>query len=85
MMDDQSWAISELVIKIGHRFSGQEVQVAVAEVERISYEDSTVFVKLTKAAVEKGSEHKLAQFRVAGFTSPERTTGQHQGKKLSIA
>jgi len=57
LMDDQSWAISQLVIKIGHRFTGKEVLVPVSQVERISYKESTVFVKLTKDSVEKSPEY----------------------------
>jgi hypothetical protein len=73
LVDDQSWAIAGLVVKTGHRFTGKEVQLAVSEVERISYEDSTVFVKLTKAAVEKCPEHNLTPLRVAGFVAPEKS------------
>jgi sporulation protein YlmC with PRC-barrel domain len=60
MMDDKSWAISQLVIKTGHRFTGKEVQLPVSKVDRISYDDSTVFVNLTKEAVEKSPAHPLA-------------------------
>ena len=60
MMDDKSWAIKLLVIKTGHRFTGKEVQIPMSQVERISYQESTVFVKLTKDAVEKSPEHRLA-------------------------
>ena len=59
MMDDKSWAINQLVIKVGHRFTGKEVQIPMSQIDRISYEDSTVFVKLTKEAVEKSPEHRL--------------------------
>jgi sporulation protein YlmC with PRC-barrel domain len=60
MMDDKSWAIGQLVVKTGHRFSGNEVLIPVSKVDRISYEKSTVFVKLTKEAVEQSSTHHLA-------------------------
>ena len=60
MMDDQSWAIRQLVIKTGHRFSGKEVQIPASEVDRISYDESTVFVNLTRAAVEQSSTSQLA-------------------------
>jgi hypothetical protein len=43
MMDTRSWAIHELVIKTGHRFSGKEVQIPTSAVDRISYDKSTVF------------------------------------------
>jgi hypothetical protein len=52
MMDDQSWAIRQLVIKTDHWLSGREVQIPTSKVDRISYEESTVFVNLTKEAVE---------------------------------
>jgi hypothetical protein len=59
LMDDQSWAIQQLVVKTGHRFTGKEVLIPVGKVERISYDDSTVFVNLTREAVEKSPEHRL--------------------------
>ena len=52
VMDEKSWAIVQLVIKTGHRFTGKEVVIPVNTVDRISYEESTVFVTLTKEAVE---------------------------------
>jgi hypothetical protein len=60
MMDAQSWAIRQLVIKTGHRFSGKEVQIPTSQVDRISYEQSTVFVNLTTEAVEQSPAHQLA-------------------------
>jgi hypothetical protein len=59
-MDDKSWSIQQLVIKVGHRFTGKDVQIPMSQIDRISYEDSTVFVKLTKDAVEKSPEQHLA-------------------------
>jgi uncharacterized protein YrrD len=53
VMDEESWAIRSLVARIGHRFTGTEVQIPVAKVDRISYEKSTVFVNLTKEAIEQ--------------------------------
>jgi len=60
VMEDQIWAIDQLVIKTGHRFSGKEVQIPTSKVDRISFEESTVFVNLTKEAVEHSSAHHLA-------------------------
>jgi hypothetical protein len=59
MMDDESWAIGQLVIKIGHRFSGREVQIPANKMDRISYEESTVFADLTMEAVEQSPAHYL--------------------------
>jgi hypothetical protein len=57
MMDARSWVITQLVIKTGHRLSGKEVLLPTAEVTRISYEESTVFVALTGEDLERKSAH----------------------------
>src|SRR4030095_7055938 len=44
MMDTESWAIRQLVVKTGHRLSGKEALVETKTVDRISYDESTVFV-----------------------------------------
>jgi len=59
LMDDKSWAISQLVVKIGHRFTGNEVLIPVGKVTQIIYDASKVFVNLTTDAVEKSLEHRL--------------------------
>ena len=59
LVDPQTWAIGHLVIKIGHRFSGKEVQIPTNLVERISYDESTVFVGLTKATVDQNGASYL--------------------------
>ena len=60
MMDDQNWAIRELVVKTGHRFSGKEVLIPTSAVNRISYEESAVSVNLSSKAVEQSPMHHLA-------------------------
>jgi hypothetical protein len=60
MMDDQSWAIGQLVIKTGHRSSGKEVRIPSSQVDRISWDESTVFVNLTREAVEQSPAQDLA-------------------------
>jgi hypothetical protein len=65
MMDGKSWAIGQLVVKIGHRFTGNEVLVPTGKVDGVSYDDSTVFVKLTKDAVEKCPANHLAPLGAA--------------------
>jgi len=59
LMDDKSWAISQLVVKIGHRFTGNEVLIPVGKVTQIIYDASKVFVNLTTDAVEKSLEYRL--------------------------
>jgi len=51
LIDDKSWAIHQLIAETGHWYSGKEILIAPGKVERISYEDSQVFVNLTKAEI----------------------------------
>jgi hypothetical protein len=59
MMDEKTWAIGKLVIKTGNRFTGKEVWIPVSSVKQISYDESTVFVNLTRETVEQSPEHEL--------------------------
>ena len=59
LLDAQSWAIGQLVIKTGNRFSGKEVRIPAAKVDRISYEQSTIYTNLSIENVEASPEHHL--------------------------
>lgn len=69
-MDPKSWAITQLVVKLGHRLTRKEVQIPMRQVERISYQDSTVFVKLNREAVEKSPAAILASPPGVEITQP---------------
>jgi sporulation protein YlmC with PRC-barrel domain len=70
LIDGNSWAVSHLIVKTGHRFTGKEVQIPVSQVDRISYAESTVYVKLTKDAIEKSPEHRLIPNETATLVEP---------------
>ena len=59
MMDDKSWEIRHLVIETGHWFSGKEIVVSPKQIDRISYEESKVFVKVTKEAILETPEYHV--------------------------
>jgi uncharacterized protein YrrD len=61
IVDDKSWAIRNLVVEAGHWYAGREILIAPDKVDRISYEDSSVFVNLTKADIERAAENRLAK------------------------
>lgn len=52
LMDTETWTLPEVVIRTGHRLSGQEVLIPANKVKRISYSESSVFLALTRAEVE---------------------------------
>ena len=57
MVDDRSWAINEIIVEAGHWYSGKEVLISPQEVDRINYEESKVFVRVSKEDIRKTSEH----------------------------
>jgi len=61
LVDDKSWAVCELAVEAGHWYAGKEILIPSGKVERISYEDSTVFVSLTKADIQRTAEHQVVQ------------------------
>lgn len=61
LVDDQSWAIGELAVETGHWYAGKEVLIPSDKVERISYDDSTVFVSLTQADIRGTAEHAVVE------------------------
>jgi sporulation protein YlmC with PRC-barrel domain len=61
MVDDKSWAIGELIVETGHWYWGKEVRIPASSIKRISYEESLVFVNLSKAEIQGVSERDLAK------------------------
>ncbi len=61
LIDDKSWPIRKLVVEAGHWYAGKEILIAPDDVERIGYEESTVFVNLNKETIQRTAEHHLAQ------------------------
>jgi hypothetical protein len=71
LVDDKSWAVRDLVVNTGHWFSRKEVSIAASKVARISYEDSQVFVSLSKSAIQHIAEHTIA---TAGTSNESQTS-----------
>jgi len=61
LVDQKKWVIRELAVETGHWYSGKEILITPSKIERISYEESKVFVKLTKADLERTEEKHLAK------------------------
>jgi hypothetical protein len=73
MVDDKSWAIRDLVVEAGHWYSGKEILISPGKIERISYEESKVYVNLTKMDIQRTAENELVRagpdhHRVENFT-----------------
>lgn len=60
-IDDQTWSISEVVVETGHWFAGREILISPRSIGGISYEQSTVFVNLTKEDIQRTADDTLAK------------------------
>jgi hypothetical protein len=58
LMNDKSWAIEQIVVNTGNRFTGKKVLLSPSQIERISFDESKVFVNLTKEAVERSPAYE---------------------------
>ena len=61
IVDDKNWTICDLVIETGHWYSGKEILIPTSKVREISYEESKVFVSLTKADIEETAENEISR------------------------
>ena len=57
IMDDESWAICHVVVETGHWFTRREIVISPKDIDRIRYEESKVFVKVTKEAIPAAPEY----------------------------
>ena len=59
-MDGKSWTIRELVVETGHWYAGKTIFLLTERVDRISYTDSSVFVKLAKEEIMQTTKNHVA-------------------------
>src|SRR6185369_15128106 len=61
-LDGEIGAVSGFMIdEAGHWYAGKAILIAPDKVTRISYEDSSVFVNLTKADIQHTAENALVK------------------------
>ncbi|MDB6019701.1 MAG: PRC-barrel domain protein [Pedosphaera sp.] len=58
LLDDESWSIRFLVVTTGHWWSGKNVLVPRQSIERVSWEESKVFVNLTRTAIQNEPKYE---------------------------
>jgi uncharacterized protein YrrD len=51
LISGRSWVLREMVVESGHWYSGKGIQIPTEKISRISYNESTVYVDSTKAAI----------------------------------
>ena len=60
LVDNQKWTISDVVVETGHWYAHKKVLIPTGSVERVTFEDSKVFVNLTQADIRRAAENEVA-------------------------
>ena len=60
LVEEKKWLIREFTVETGHWYSGKEILITPADIDRISYPESKVFVNLTKGDLERTDAKHLA-------------------------
>ncbi|MBC8012382.1 MAG: PRC-barrel domain-containing protein [Burkholderiales bacterium] len=51
VVDDRTWRILEMAVETGHWYAGKEILVLPESISHISYEESTVYVELSREQI----------------------------------
>ena len=57
VIDDETWAIRYLIVDTTNWWPGKKVLISTRWIERISWEESKVFINLTREAIKNGPEY----------------------------
>ena len=61
MVEGKGWMIRELVVETGHWYAGKKILLLPENITRISYEESAVFVNLTREDIQLTSKNDVVQ------------------------
>lgn len=64
-IDTRNWTVAEIVVETGHWYLGKQILVLPESVERINYEDSTVFVRLSLEDIRSTRANDVAHADVS--------------------
>ena len=60
IMGDRSWTICHLVVETGHWYSHKKIVISPKHIDRISYEESKVFVNVSKEAILEAPQYHVS-------------------------
>jgi uncharacterized protein YrrD len=59
LIDGRTWVLREIVVETGHWYSEKEISIPTDKISRISYDESTVYVDSTKAAIMEAAQVRV--------------------------
>jgi len=96
VIDDETWAIRYLIVDTGNWWPGKKVLISTRWIEKISWEESKVFINLTCEAIKNGPEYTEAalvtrdfetklhrHFDREGYWADQLPLGSAQGERHS--
>lgn len=60
VLDTKSWTIRDLVVETGHWYAGKEILIPSGKVKNFSYDESKVFVNLSKKDIQRTEENEIS-------------------------
>jgi len=57
VVDDETWAIRYLIVDTRNWWPGKKILISTRWIDRISWEESKVFINLTRDAIQQGPEY----------------------------
>ena len=64
VIEDKDWTIQQMVVDTGHWLSGKRVMISPSQINRISWDESKVYLDLTKEAVLRSPVFEPAVFGI---------------------
>ena len=56
MIDGRTWTVREIVVESGHWYSGKQIRIPTGKISGVSYDESTVYVDATRAAIAEAAQ-----------------------------
>lgn len=60
MLDVSDWSISDVVVEAGHWYAGKKVRITTSKVDRISFDDSAIYVSLARDDIKRANDGEVA-------------------------
>lgn len=61
LLEERDWQIHDVVVEAGHWYSHKEVLIPTQEIKRISYDDSKVFVTISREQIKKTAKNRVVE------------------------
>jgi hypothetical protein len=61
LVEERDWRIYEISVETGHWYSGKEILIPTEDIKRVSYDESKVFVTISRDQIEHTDKNKIVK------------------------